>query len=269
MTEFSELIRETGEIWDANADFWDQRMGEGNLFHRNLIEPTQLRLLDLKPGELVLDIACGNGQFARKMASLGARVVASDVSERMIANAKQRTTENADRIEYHVIDATDEGQLMALGEGRFDAAVCTMAIMDIASIEPLILSVRRLLKSGGRFVFSLTHPCFNSTTDLTRVVEREVRDGELMERYFVKISDYSHPHTHKGLAMVGQPVPHNYFHRPISVLLNAFFKEGFVLDGIEEPVFDSPERPDRMTLDWDIFSSIPPVLAARLRVMSR
>lgn len=269
MAEFLELNRETGEIWDANADYWDQRMGEGNVFHRNLIEPTQLRLLDLKPGELVLDIACGNGQFARKMASLGARVVASDVSDRMIANAKRRITEKADRIEYHVVDATDEGQLMALGEGRFDAAVCTMAIMDIASIEPLISGVRRLLKPGCRFIFSIMHPCFNSTSGFTRVVEREERDGELLERYFVKISNYIHPHTHKGLAMVGQPVPQNYFHRPISVLLNAFFKEGFVLDGIEEPVFDSPERPDRMVADWNSFNSIPPVLAARLRVMSK
>ena len=91
MVDFAALERETVEIWDRNADFWDEGMGEGNAFHKNLIEPTQLRLLSLESGERVLDIACGNGQFARKMASLGAEVLAVDAAPRMIENAQRRT----------------------------------------------------------------------------------------------------------------------------------------------------------------------------------
>ena len=72
MSEFQSLNDEAGRIWDANADFWDSRMGEGNSFHKHLIEPSQLRMLDPKPDDLILDVACGNGQFARKMATLGA-----------------------------------------------------------------------------------------------------------------------------------------------------------------------------------------------------
>ena len=55
-----------------NAAFWDERMGEGNDWHRLLIAPAQERLLALQRDELVLDVACGNGQFARHMARLGA-----------------------------------------------------------------------------------------------------------------------------------------------------------------------------------------------------
>ena len=65
-------------------------------------------------------------------------------------------------IEYHVIDATDYAALLSLGAGRFDAAVCTMAIMDIASLEPLVSALAQLLRRPGRFVFSVVHPCFNS-----------------------------------------------------------------------------------------------------------
>jgi len=75
--EFPELNEAVREIWNRNADFWNQRMGEGNEFHRVLIGPAQERLLDLRPGESVLDIACGNGQFARRLAGLGAEVLAS------------------------------------------------------------------------------------------------------------------------------------------------------------------------------------------------
>src|SRR5438067_2440542 len=65
--EFQRLNEEVREIWDKNADYWNERMGDGNEFHRTLIGPAQERLLDLQPGETVLDIGCGNGQFARRM----------------------------------------------------------------------------------------------------------------------------------------------------------------------------------------------------------
>ena len=84
------LNDEVRNIWNANAEFWDGRMGEGNAFHRTLIEPTQLRLLNVKPGQRILDIACGNGQFARKMAEQGAIVTATDFSEKMIEVAKAK-----------------------------------------------------------------------------------------------------------------------------------------------------------------------------------
>jgi len=65
-------------------------------------------------------------------------------------------------IEYRVPDATDETVLMTLGPGRFDAAVCSMALMDLPTIAPLLSALRRLLKPGGQFVFSVPHPCFSS-----------------------------------------------------------------------------------------------------------
>jgi 2-polyprenyl-3-methyl-5-hydroxy-6-metoxy-1,4-benzoquinol methylase len=96
------------------------------------------------------------------MAQLGAGVLALDFSPRMIENAGANTSENQERIEYRIIDATNSSALVALGQHRFDAAVCTMAMMDMASIDPLVSSLSSLLKAEGRFVFSVLHPCFNS-----------------------------------------------------------------------------------------------------------
>ena len=262
--EFHHLNEESHDNWNTNADYWDERMGEGNDFHLELLEPTQLPLLDLQPDELVLDIACGNGQFARKMAQLGARVIATDFSERMIENAIARTKETADRIEYKIVDATSREQLPALGEGRFDAAVCTMAIMDMASIDPLFESLSRLLKAEGRFVFSICHPCFNANPRLQMLAEREEIGNELVMTYSVKVSRYITPSTQKGVAIVGQPVAQTYFHRPIGVIFNACFKAGFFLDGVDEPAFQGPKQ-DRRGPSWDNFTEIPPVLAARMR----
>lgn len=261
----AELNDEVRAIWNGNAAFWDGRMGEGNDFHKTLIEPAQERLLALKQGELVLDAACGNGQFTRHMARLGARVVAFDFSEVFIERARARTTENSDKIEYRVLDATDREGLLALGRGRFDAAVCTMALMDMARIEPLIESLGQLLKPGGRFVFSVLHPCFNASGVKLVCEQEELESSEIVNEYAVKVSKYIRPLIRKGIGIIGQPAPHYYFNRPISELLGACFHAGFVLDGLEEPVFGVPTADKKENLFMNVYSELPAALVARLR----
>src|SRR5438270_7703546 len=152
--DFPHLAEEGRDIWDRNAKWWDARMGEGNDWHRLLIAPAVEKLLSVVPGERVLELACGNGQFARRLASVGARVVACDFSRAFLDCARRRTSEHADRIDYRLVDLTSENQTAALGTRQFDAAVCNMALMDIASITPVLHAVWRTLKPEGRFVFS-------------------------------------------------------------------------------------------------------------------
>lgn len=253
----------TRDAWDANAAFWDERMGEGNDWHLELVAPAVLRLLAPREGEAVLDLACGNGLFARRLASLGVRVVGCDFAPAMLERARANRG-GADRIDYRLLDATDPAQLAGLGESAFDAVVCNMALMDIADIGPLAAALPRLLKTGGRFVFAVTHPFFNGLGS-TRMVEEDDVDGEIVRTYSVKVSRYMRPTAGRGLAIEGQPVPQYYFDRPLSLLLSTFFEQGLVLDGLEEPVFES--RPDdRVSLGRGPFVELPPVLAARLRV---
>ncbi len=72
MSTEQSLNQEVHDIWNQNAPFWDDYMGEGNNFHKLLVGPAAERLLKLQPDELVLEIACGNGAFARRMVQLGA-----------------------------------------------------------------------------------------------------------------------------------------------------------------------------------------------------
>ena len=264
-TERRELGAEASAIWEANAAFWDQRMGEGNSFQRLLVGPATERLLAPRADERILEVACGNGVMARRLAELGARVLATDVSPTFIERARARSTALGDRIEYRVVDATSEEALQALGPGAFDAIICNMALMDMAQIEPLMRAARTLLRpgDGARFVFSVMHPCFNSG-DVRFVLEESDLGGELRETRAVKISGYLEPDARLGLGMIGQPQAHYYFHRPLSALLGAAFAAGFTLDGMEEPAFAEPDA-DTRPLSWGQFTNIPPVLVARLR----
>jgi 2-polyprenyl-3-methyl-5-hydroxy-6-metoxy-1,4-benzoquinol methylase len=260
-----ELNEASRQAWEANARWWDERVGEGgNRFHRELVAPAQLRLLELQPGELLLDIACGNGQFTREVGRLGVDVVAFDFSETFIERARSRTVDaGLTNIEYAIIDATDEESLRGLGADRFDAAVCTMAIMDIAGIEPLLRGLTELLKTGGRFVFSVLHPCFNNVS-CTMVVEERDRGGRLEQERSLKLSRYASIPPLRGLGIEGQPEPHYYFHRTLQELFSACFRSGFVLDGIEEPAYEE-DAPLESGLGWSSYSQFPPVLVARMR----
>jgi 2-polyprenyl-3-methyl-5-hydroxy-6-metoxy-1,4-benzoquinol methylase len=268
-TDEAMLARQAHEAWEEKATFWDEAMGEGNAFQRVLVGPATERLLGVRTGETVLDVACGNGVFSRRLAELGAGVVATDFSEKFIELARARTERAGygEAVEYLVADATDEGRMLALGEGRFDAAVCNMALMDMPSIDPLIRALRRLLKPGGRFVFSVQHPAFNSNA-VRLLLEEEDRDGTLIETYSIKVTGYLHVPPGKGAGMPGEPVPHPYFHRTLSELFGACFGAGFVVDGVEEPTFPKPEegsQPPTRALSWENFAGIPPVLVARAR----
>jgi cyclopropane fatty-acyl-phospholipid synthase-like methyltransferase len=224
-------MKETNEeslrAWEANADFWDNKMGDdANRFHRELIRPNTERLLDIQPGDFVLDIACGTGSFSQAMALRGARVVAFDYSAKMIAHAKRRRTDVLDKVEFLVCDATDVGQLMALKRDRpYNKAVSNMAIMDISYIEALFNSVYALLSSDGIFVFSTHHPCFTHPEGV-----------------------YLTPRVHQGEAIRHQPVLQHYYHRSLQDILNTAFEAGFLLDRFYEVADDDTEMPVIMTV---------------------
>ena len=255
---------ETRRAWEANAAFWDEKMGEGNDFVNVLQWPAILRLLDPKPGQKILDIATGNGLTARRLAVLGAEVQASDFSAELIRIAQSKPNPS-NLITYQVLDATDEQALLALGPALFDSALCNMALFDMADIEPLFRTLPKLLKPGGTFVFTLTHPAFNNAS-CVHVVEERDNQGEIEIVYSVKVSQYITPFQSRGLAIRGQPNPQIYFERPMQTYFNLGFQNGFVLDGFEERAFP-PDHLQVHPLGWGgKFSEIPPVQVARMRL---
>jgi 2-polyprenyl-3-methyl-5-hydroxy-6-metoxy-1,4-benzoquinol methylase len=264
--ELQQFRAETRRIWEAKATFWDARFGEGNAFHKLLIEPAMDRLLALRPDEHILEVGCGNGAYARHLASRGVRVVATDLAETFLERARERTLEHTDRIAYRVLDATDPKALAELDGGRFDAVVSTMVLMDMPVLGPLFAALGRLLRPGGRFVFAVMHPCFNTTGAAMVVEEDWNEEGAIDTRYAMKVTRYLGLRPAKGMGMIGEPEPHYYFHRPLHVLLGEAFRAGLVLDGLEEPAFPpSNDETRSRSLAWQNYTEIPPAFVARLR----
>jgi 2-polyprenyl-3-methyl-5-hydroxy-6-metoxy-1,4-benzoquinol methylase len=262
----TDSVREEAKLaWERNAEFWDRSMGDGNSFQRLLLGPATEALLEIRPGARVLDLACGNGHVSRRLVELGAKVVAADFSDALLECARRRLAGVLGDVELRRVDATSADELEAVArEERFDGVLCNMALMDMAEIEPLARTLPRMLKEGGRFVFSVMHPAFNND-GLRLCIEEEDKNGALVVDRHVKIRSYATPSISRGLGMEGQPVPHLYFHRPLGALLAPFLEAGLSLDALREPSFP-PDTPAERPFSWVSFREIPPVLVARLRV---
>ncbi len=251
--------------WEANAAAWDAEMGDAGNDFVNLLQWPALRpLLRLQAGQHVLDLACGNGLFSRRMAALGVRVTACDFSAALLERARQRTPADMP-IRYLQVDLTDARTLEAAlrPPAPYHAALCNMALFDIADIEPLFRTLPQLLAPRGVFVFSLLHPAFNNPSCVK--VAQEWDDGRVHTRYGVTTWKYMHTFHAEGLALRKQPEPQLYFHRPLQYYLQLGFAHGFVLDAFEERAF--PKGAAQNTpLGWGgAFHKIPPVIVLRMR----
>jgi 2-polyprenyl-3-methyl-5-hydroxy-6-metoxy-1,4-benzoquinol methylase len=251
---------ESREAWNANAAFWDEHIQHGNDWHLELVRPATERLLGDPRGQRILDVGCGNGLMTRRLASLGADALGVDVSESMLDRARAYTTEHDARIEYRLVDCTDEAAIRALGEAQFDGAIACMVLMDMAEIRPLFRGLGYVLKPGAPFVFAVMHPAFNNGG--TRLIaERDTLSGEFA--YSLNVQRYLSEETTRGVAITGQPQQQPHFMRPLHSLVGAGFEAGFVLDGLEEPAFRVRGAPGAAV--WDNVAELPPVLVARMR----
>lgn len=255
--------------WDEIAEHWDEAIGEGNDFQKTLIIPATDRLLGrwIGPGSVVLDACCGNGNYSRRLGRNGCRVVAFDGSAKLIELARRRQRPEHGDVTYHVQDACSEAGLMTLlGEQTLDAAVCSMAMMDLPVLEPLLRAVRRAVRPEGAFVFSVGHPCFHSNESLKTATQSDGGDngGEPYQTFGCLVTRYLTDWPHPSRGLLDQPKPHWMWHRPISALLGSCFNAGWTVDGLVEPAFPIDTRL-RSPFTWARRPEIPPAMVVRLR----
>jgi SAM-dependent methyltransferase len=121
--------------------------------------------LDLSPGKTLLDVACGAGGPALRIAAVtGCSVVGIDVHERAVKTASSLAAQRglAARAEFRASDATGA---LPFPDATFDAITCIDAINHFPDRAPVVEQWARLLKLGGRLLFTdpitLTGPLTN------------------------------------------------------------------------------------------------------------
>jgi demethylmenaquinone methyltransferase/2-methoxy-6-polyprenyl-1,4-benzoquinol methylase len=105
----------------------------------------------VRPGDRVLDAACGTGDLAVAAVKAGAgHVTGLDFSERMLERARRKAP----------LDWV-QGDMLALpfGDASFDAATVGFGVRNVSDLERALRELRRVLRPGGRLaVLEITRP---------------------------------------------------------------------------------------------------------------
>lgn len=260
-------FREARETWERQAEFFDELWGdEGDDYHRQLFAPAAQRLLGVERGHRVVEFACGNGGFARRLAAEGIEVTATDSSAPLIEAAIRRTrAAGAGGVEFKVVDACDEMEVVRIGAlaPPFDAAVCIMGTMSMPALRPMFGGAHRIVKPRGAFAVVSLHPAFaTSAVSLSKGAE-DAEEDDPHGQDGVRITRYMSRYMMHGVTSAKQPERQIYFHRPLAELLADAFATGWTLDGAEEiPAGGAaPDSP----LIWGKLPEIPMAIALRFR----
>ena len=106
-----------------------------------------LRLLELEPGEKVLDVATGTGSFSLAAARAGGDVVATDFAPGMIGRLQERIAmEKLENIRAQVMD----GQDLDFDDSCYDIAASIVGVIFFPDIAKGISELKRVLKPKGR-----------------------------------------------------------------------------------------------------------------------
>jgi len=135
--------------WDRAAPSYEQAWKQG-------LAPATAAVLNhaaLRPGERVLDVACGSGLLTRAawdaVASEGGEVVGTDISEFMLAEAARRSPD------CRFVRADAQKLDESVPVGYFDAVLCGLGLMYMPDPEAALATMARCLRPGGRMAVSV------------------------------------------------------------------------------------------------------------------
>ncbi len=135
---------------------WDRAASSYEMAWKQALAPATTAVLDaakLRPGERVLDVACGSGLLTRAawhaVAAEGGEVVGTDISELMLAEATARSPD------CRFVRADAQNLDESVPVGHFDAVLCGLGLMYMPDPEAALATMARCLRPGGRMAVSV------------------------------------------------------------------------------------------------------------------
>lgn len=227
---------EVGKHWDRNADAWTALSRAGyDIYRDHLNTPAFLQMLPTIAGLQGLDIGCGEGTNTQQLARRGAAMTGIDISPRFIGHATDQERRAPVGVRYHVASA----QRLPFADATFDFCTAFMSMMDLPDQSQALAEAYRVLKPGGFFQFSITHPCFDTPH------RRNLRD-ESKRTYAIEVGGYFDNIDGRidrwifgaapaELRSQYRPFEVPRFHRTIGEWVNLICASGLLIEKMNEP----------------------------------
>jgi len=233
------------QTWDSIADWYATLVRDGSAMH----DFSRDILLSVLPPTLahahVLDVGCGEGLVTRAVAARGATVLGVDPTSALIEHAKAAERAHPLGAIYRHDDGTT---LSSVGSGTMDWVIAALSLNNIADLNAAFGSIRRVLKSAGRLVFTVPHPCFDAPHSSSAIIDGVNR--RLVGDYFGE-GFWRSTHS-QSVRRAGN------YHRSISSYVTMLIDNGFTLEVLAEP---APN--DRVRASNPHRAGLPPFLLIR------
>jgi ubiquinone/menaquinone biosynthesis C-methylase UbiE len=233
----TESRRAARSWWDnAAADYQDEHgdfLGDADfMWCPERVREADARLLGDVAGRRVLEVGTGAGQCSRWLVTQGARPVGIDLSAAQLGHS--RVLDRRTGVAVTVVQA--DAQRLPFADESFDLACSAFgAIPFVADSAAVMREVARVLRPGGRWVFSVTHPirwCFPDDPGPAGLV---AQTSYFDRRAYVEQDE-------RGIPTY---VEH---HRTIGDRVREVIEAGLVLDAVVEPEW--PADHDRPWGQW-------------------
>ena len=230
--------RENARFWEENAPDWVRLARRGFDTSRDLVNsPAFFAMLPDVHGLDGLDLGCGEGHNTRQVADRGARVTALDITWGMVQPAAAHERAEPRGIRY----VRGSGLALPFSDGAFDFVTAFMSLMDMPDHARVLGEVHRVLRPGGFFQLSMTHPCFQTP------MWEWLRDGDGRRRamvcgdYFRELDGEIEEWSFGKALRAGEtqrPFRIPRFTHTLATWLNLFLDAGFALERVVEPTAD-------------------------------
>ncbi|HKP13050.1 MAG TPA: class I SAM-dependent methyltransferase, partial [Blastocatellia bacterium] len=146
---------DTKTTWDACGAAFDRYTSTEDSFSENVERPVIESLLgDLSGGD-ALDLGCGSGIYAARLAARGARVVGVDLSATMLDLARERARARGVALDLLIADIAGR---LPFSDARFDLVFTATALHYVEDLCGVMREAARVLRPRGRLVASVLHP---------------------------------------------------------------------------------------------------------------
>ncbi len=199
--------------WTHFTEWWLAEVGLDSAYREEVL-PLLLDILRPEPGDLYLDLGCGEGRAMRAVGQSGSRVIGCDVNFDLLKEARRAGP---------VVRCELPG-LAWVRDGTFDGGFVSLVLEHLEDLDEFFAQVARVIRPGGRLAIVLNHPFFTAPESGPVV---DPTDGELLWRW----GRYLEPGSSREPAGGGSLI---FYHRPLALLLNVAARAGWALAETQE-----------------------------------
>ncbi len=210
--------------WGTVAGWYDEMLQDEKSFQKNVIAPNLLRLMSIKKGDHILDLACGTGFFSNIFFEAGGCVSGVDIGHELIEIARKNSPT---QIEYTVSSADKIPQIKT---ESMDTVAIILAIQNIENVSGVFKEVKRVLKRDGTLYVVLNHPNYRipKSSEWGYDEEKNIQFRRI-DRYLSesKIKIDMHPGEKNSDTTLS-------FHRPLQYYFKQLAKNNLCVTRLEE-----------------------------------